>query len=43
MKNLDPEKPSLRKTWTLKYLDYEKRRKQLDAEKKIRRLHGMIY
>ena len=31
--NLDLEKPGLRKTWTLKTLDYEKRGKHLDAEK----------
>ena len=34
-KSLDPEKPGLRKIWTLKILNYEKRRKQLDAEKKL--------
>ena len=43
LKNLDPEKPGLTKTWTLKSLDYEKREKQLDAEQKIRRPHGIIY
>ena len=31
----DPEKPGLRKTWTLKNLDYEKRGKQLDAKKRL--------
>ena len=33
-KNLDPEKPGPRKTWTLKNLDPEKRGKQLDASKR---------
>ena len=42
-KNLDPEKPGLRKIWALKILNYEKRGKQLDAEKRIRRPHGIIY
>ena len=39
----DPEKPGSWKIWTLKNLGYEKRRKQLDAEKQIRRPHGIIY
>ena len=39
----DPEKPGPWKIWTLKILNYEKRGKQLDAEKKIRRPHGIIY
>ena len=42
-KNLDIEKPGPWKIWTLKILNYEKRGKQLDAEKKIRRPHGIIY
>ena len=42
-KNLDSEKPGPWKIWTLKILNYEKRGKQLDAEKKIRRPHGIIY
>ena len=42
-KNLNPEKPGLWKIWTLKILDYEKREKQLDAQEKIRRPHGIIY
>ena len=42
-KNLDSQKPGLWKIWTLKILDYEKRGKQLDAEEKIRRPHGIIY
>ena len=42
-KNLDPEKTGLWKIWTMKILDYEKREKQLDAEEKIRRPHGIIY
>ena len=37
MKNLDPEKSGL------KILDYEKRLKKLNAAKKIRRPHGIIY
>ena len=41
--DLDAEKPGPRKTWTLEILNYEKRAKQLDAEKKIRRPHGIIY
>ena len=40
---MDPEKPGSRKVWTLKILDYEKREKQLDAAKKIKRAHGIIY
>ena len=43
LKNLDSQKPGLWKIWTLKILDYEKRGKQLDAEEKIRRPHGIIY
>ena len=50
----DPEKPGLRKTWTLKNLGLKKSelwksramkhaRKQLDAAKKIRRPHGSVY
>ena len=42
MKNLDSGKPGLKKTWTLKNLDSEKRGKQLDADKKIKRPHGII-
>ena len=42
-KNLDSEKPGPWKIWTLKNLLYEKRGKQLDAQKKIRRPHGIIY
>ena len=42
-KNLDPEKPGVTKTWTMKILDYEKCGKQLDAEEKTRRPHGIIY
>ena len=42
-KNLDSEKPVPWKIWTLKILDYEKRGKQLDAAKKIKRPHGIIY
>ena len=38
-----PEKPGPWKIWILKNLGYEKRRKQLDAEKQIRRPHGIIY
>ena len=33
LKNLDPEKPGPRKTWTLKNLYPEKCAKQLDVEK----------
>ena len=42
MKNLDPEKPGLRKTWTLKNLGYEKRGKQLDAKNQKRLEDHMI-
>ena len=42
MKNLDPEKPGLRKTWTLKNLGYEKRGKQLDVKKQRRLEDHMI-
>ena len=38
----DPEKPGLRKTWTLKNLDYEKRGKQLDAKKKKKKLEDRM-
>ena len=50
MKNLDPEKPGLRKTWTLKNLGYEKPglRKTWETAgcektKKIRRPYDIIY
>ena len=44
----DPEKPGPWKSWTQKNLGSEKpgswkRGKQLDAKKKIRRPHGIIY
>ena len=41
-KNLNSEKPGPWKIWTLQILNYEKRRKQVDAEEKIRP-HGIIY
>ena len=41
--DLDTEKPGLWRIWALKILDYEKRGKQLDAQEKTRRPHGIIY
>ena len=43
LKNLNPQKSGTWKTWTLRILGNEKRGKQLDAQEKIRKPHGIIY